>query len=142
MNHFCEADDRISNLGSGRTMDPRIGMLMREGRSLYYAFVDGYARPAVEGTLEAVEVRLGLRQRVAHTTASSRAVKPCKDWNVTMRFQHPAWDEKDGIEYRGISARSKSEANRIAARQARNDGHACGHRGRYTFTAVESGSQP
>lgn len=142
MNRYCEVDDRISNLDSDRAMDPRIGMLMREGKPLYYAFADGYTKPAVEGTLEAVEVKLGLRHRAAHRAAASRAGKPCKEWNITMRFQYPAWDEKDGIEYRGISARSRSEANRIAARQARNDGHACGHRGRYTFTAVESDNQP
>lgn len=119
-------------------MDPRIGTLIREGRPLFYAFVDGYNKPAFEGTRDAVEKQLGVRQPAVRRDASRRPAKPLMDWNVTMRFQHPAWDEKDGIEYRGITARSKSEANKIAASRARDDGHACSNRGRYTFTAVEA----
>ena len=46
-----------------RPQDPRIGVLMREGRTVYYAFVRGYGQPATEGSLETVEAALGLRRR-------------------------------------------------------------------------------
>jgi hypothetical protein len=55
---------------------------------------------------------------------------------VTLRFQFPAWDEKDGIRFAGIVAESKSEAIRLARREAERDGHIPGARkGRVTFTA-------
>ena len=41
-------------------MDARIGMLMREGQTVYYAFPDGYNKPAFEGLLVEVEQRLGV----------------------------------------------------------------------------------
>ncbi|OBY20754.1 hypothetical protein A8O37_25525 [Pseudomonas aeruginosa] len=50
---------------------------------------------------------------------------------------YPAWDEGDGIRYPDIVAESKSEANRIARRQADQDGHLAGGKGHVTFTAVE-----
>lgn len=52
-------------------MDPRIGMLMRAGTTVHYAFVNGYDQPAFEGPLEAVEAALGLRApgTVQHPTA-------------------------------------------------------------------------
>lgn len=59
-----------------------------------------------------------------------------KTYEVTMRFQHPAWDERDGIKYE-VEARSKSEANRWARRLAERDGHACGGNGRYWFSAKQ-----
>lgn len=56
---------------------------------------------------------------------------------VTLRFQYPAWDEKDGIVYR-ISAKDRAQAIRYARRQASDDGHtsgmACVH-GRTTYRA-------
>lgn len=60
-----------------------------------------------------------------------------KTYEVTLRFQFPAWDERDGISYT-IEAETKSDAIRYARRQAENDGHACGGRGRYWFSAVEA----
>lgn len=122
-------------------MDPRIGILMKEGAQRFYAFVDGYQMPAFEGTREAVEERLGLRPPAPPAVVPRRPsdARPLlKAWDVTMHFQHPAWDEVDGILYRGITARSKSEANKAAARQALSDGHAVGGRGRYWFSAVEA----
>lgn len=55
---------------------------------------------------------------------------------VTLRFQFPSWDEKDGIPFY-VSATSKSDAIKRAKQQAEGDGiwpHA--HKGRVTFTAV------
>jgi len=41
-------------------MDPRIGLICRDGISVYYAFLDGPDKPPLEGTLEEVESALGL----------------------------------------------------------------------------------
>ena len=64
------------------------------------------------------------------------AVAPKGDrFTVTMRFQHPAWDEVDGIVYEDVLARTKSEAIAQARTLAFRDGHATSGRGRYWFTA-------
>lgn len=57
-------------------------------------------------------------------------------YTVTIRFQFPAYDEKNGIPYEGIQAKSKSDAISTARRQAQRDGHlpATG-KGRATLTA-------
>jgi len=112
-------------------LDPRIGVL-NSGK--YYAFVHGYDQPETIGTLDEIEVALGLRM----APAAKKVASELKRWNVTMRFQYPSWDEVNGLEYRDITAANKSEANRIARRQAEDDGHACSGRGRYTFRAVEA----
>lgn len=52
---------------------------------------------------------------------------------VLMTFQHPAWDEKRGIEYL-IRADSKANACKYARRRADDDGHS----GRRFFKAVEA----
>jgi hypothetical protein len=56
---------------------------------------------------------------------------------VTMRFQFPAWDEKDGIEFE-VSAANKREANAKGRRQAKDAGHARANRGLYWFKATEA----
>lgn len=60
-----------------------------------------------------------------------------KAYTVTLRFQFPAWDEREGIPY-AIEADSKREAIGFARRYAARDGHtpATG-KGRATFTAEE-----
>lgn len=60
-----------------------------------------------------------------------------KNYIVTLRFQFPAWDEKDGITFEE-QARSKSDAIRYARSQATNDGHSATGKGRATFTAKEA----
>lgn len=42
-------------------MDARIGQLMRDGRPVFYAYVNGYNHEPFEGSLEQVEIELGLR---------------------------------------------------------------------------------
>jgi hypothetical protein len=59
-----------------------------------------------------------------------------KNYEVTLRFQFPAWDERDGITY-NIIANNKLDARRYAMRHADRDGHLMSGKGRYTFTAVE-----
>jgi len=110
-------------------MDARIGQLTRDGKAVFYKNEGGY----VEGTLERVEAALGLR---AAPVAATPVVES-KTYNVRLTFQFPAWDEKDGIPYNGITAGSKQEANAIARRLAHNDGHLNGGQGRVTFTATE-----
>lgn len=60
-------------------------------------------------------------------------------FDVTLRFQYPAWDETNGIVYLEISARSKAEAIKFARRMAYNYGHiGTGGKGRVTFSAQVS----
>lgn len=122
-------------------MDSRIGILQREGGQVFYAFAHGYDKPETVGTMEEVERALGVKEcgqgDGGRGCEGLVEVKRRRMWDVTMRFQHPAWDEKEGILYRGIEAQSKAEANGIAGRLARRDGHAIGGRGRYSFSAVE-----
>lgn len=58
-----------------------------------------------------------------------------QEYTVTLRFQYPAWDEKNGIPFT-VTAKTKAEAIQQARRQAFNDGHLCGGKGRVTFTAT------
>lgn len=55
-------------------------------------------------------------------------------YTVTLRYQFPAWDEKEGIPFE-VNASSKAEAVAIARRQAERDGHLGGGKGRVTFKA-------
>lgn len=63
-----------------------------------------------------------------------------QDYTVTLRFQYPAHDERDGIPFE-VNARSKSEAVKDARRQADRDGHLCGGKGRVTFKAELTNNQ-
>lgn len=112
-------------------MDPRIGQLA-SGR--FYAFSRGYDQPEFVGTLEEVEVELGLREPAAVDLPDENSGH-LPVWDVHLRFQSPAWDEVDGIWYRGIAARSRSEANKIARKLATNDGHISSGKGNAFFTA-------
>lgn len=58
-------------------------------------------------------------------------------YTVTLRFEAPAWDEKNGIPYE-IEAASKSEAVKKARRHAEEYGHTGTGKGRYTFKAIET----
>ncbi len=62
-----------------------------------------------------------------------------KNYRVTMYFQFPAWDERDGISIDEVAS-SKSEAIRRARREMDAAGHCIGGRGRYWFRAVEEES--
>jgi hypothetical protein len=110
-------------------MDPRIGML-NSGRC--YAYVNGYHNEPFNGTLLEVHAALGLAQ-VARTKSPAKALRT---YDVKLTFKHPAWDEVDGIDYQGIVASSKSDANKAARRQAERDGHVYG-RGPVYFRATE-----
>lgn len=62
-----------------------------------------------------------------------------KDFIVTLKFQFPAYDEKQGIPFE-IQAKSKADAIKRARRQAEADGHSgpwVREKGRKTFTAIE-----
>lgn len=107
-------------------LDPRIGTL---ANGQFYAFAHGYDKAETVGTLQQVERALGISVKPV--------AKPCKTFDVVMRFASPAWDEMDGIAYPSIGAASKADANKQARAMAERDGHAVGGRGRYTFTATE-----
>jgi hypothetical protein len=59
------------------------------------------------------------------------------EYRVTLTFQFPAWDEKDGIAFY-VRASSKAEAIKFARMDAKRDGH-IGYgftgKGRATFRA-------
>ncbi len=59
------------------------------------------------------------------------------EYTVTLRFQFPAWDEKDGIDFT-IRAKTKAEAVKYARARAERDGHTGGGKGRLTFKAREA----
>lgn len=109
-------------------MDARIGIL---NGGKFYAFANGYHTEPVMGALEEVETALGLRPVAANLGKTRGAYKL---FNVVLRFKHPAWDEVNGLEYRNVSARSKSEANKIARDRAYDDGHTVGRRAWFTAT--------
>lgn len=58
-------------------------------------------------------------------------------YTVTLRYQHPNWDTKNGTTYE-VEGRSKSDAIRSARRQAELDGNAGVGvlQGRQTWKAV------
>lgn len=114
--HTAQLDSRIGVLNSGK----------------FYAFAHGYDKPETVGTLQEVERALGIAK-----AQCAKAAKTYKTFDVVMRFEHPAWDEMDGISYPGIQATGKADANKQARSVAERDGHASGGRGRYTFTATE-----
>lgn len=109
-------------------MDARIGEL---NGGKFYAYVNGYNAAPVTGSLEQVEIALGLR-----AASAPFAVTPAvKVFNVTMIFEYPSWSTVNGIQYAGIEAATKAAAIRTARRMAENDGHAVGGIGRYWFKA-------
>ena len=115
-------------------MDPRIGQL---NNGKYYAFVNGFNAEPFVGSVEDVEVALGLREqssKIEPTKPSSTE----KTFNVRLTFEYPSWDEKEGILYPGIIASGKADANSQARKRAREDGHLGGGRGRVCFTAEEA----
>lgn len=112
-------------------MDARIGVL-NSGK--FYAYPNGYHAEPVIGTLQEVELALGLRSSVAPTDPVQ---KSDKRYSVLLTFEFPAWDEVNGLEYRDIGAASKSEANAIARSKASQDGHLVSGKGRYHFKATE-----
>lgn len=115
-------------------LDPRIGTL---NGGKFYAFAQGYDKPEVVGTLPEVMAALGLPAEAAAKPAAAAAPgAQMQEWTVTLRFQHPAWDEIDGYVY-AVIAPTKSAAIVEARKRAADDGHAIGGRGRYWFTAVE-----
>lgn len=120
-------------------MHPSIGQLSN-GR--FYAYVDGHDNEPYEGTLEEVEVALGLRAPPEPAPAGEEEtpVEPTperKTFNVTMRFQYPALGEEDGVSFNDIEADSKREANEEARRQANSNDLLGWGKGRVTFTAKE-----
>lgn len=114
-------------------MDPRIGILTRDGAQVFYAFVQGYARPPVEGSLASVERALGVR-------TSRDAAKRRREFIVTMAFRNDAKFRDE------ITVWATNHADAIAqARAWRSEHHGPAHTGYFapcTFRArLASGSK-
>lgn len=124
--------DRQRSQEAGR-LDPRIGVL-NSGK--FYAYAAGYNAQPTIGRLDEVEIALGLRRPRESPAADATPIKngAHKCFAVLVRFEHPAWDEREGIEYRDITASSKREANSIVRRRAFYDGHTLGRRAWFTAT--------
>ncbi len=117
-------------------LDPRIGKL---AGGQFYAFCDGYDQPEFVGTLSEVQASLGLTEKPDIKRAE---LSPHRFWDVRLTYQYPAWDQVDGLWYRGIAADCKSKANAEARRMALDDGHLSGGQGRVTFVAFEADRIP
>lgn len=120
-------------------MHPAVGEL---SNGKFYAHVNGYDEEPFMGTLEEVEVAMGLRTPLEPAPADEELApaEPStqqKRFDVTMRFQYPAWDEVDGVLYQGIVADTKREANDVARTLASSNDLLGWGKGRVTFTAQE-----
>lgn len=97
---------------------------MDSGR--YCAYSQGYDKDPVMGSLQDVQAALG--QSVPPSPRTTKSLEASKTqgmstFNVTLTFQHPAWDEREGLLYEGIVAASKTEANRKVRAMAASYGH-------------------
>ena len=106
-------------------MDQRIGVLCREGRDVYYAFVNGYSNPPVEGSLYEVEASLGLRIPPARlvpvptfTDAEKKLAVRTREY--TARVYLPEGGFRHYNEYT-VEARNKTEARTLVRREFRGD---------------------
>lgn len=120
-------------------MHPAIGQL---SNGKFYAYIKGHENEPFMGTLEEVEVAMGLRAPPEPAPADGEVTpaEPAtqrKTFDVTMRFQYPAWDEVEGVHYQGIIAATKREANDEARAMACSNDLLGWGKGRVTFTAVE-----
>lgn len=118
-------------------MDARIGIL---NSGLYYAYADGYDAEPTTGTLHDVMSALGLvnpgEEAKKPGTINKAEISSFKTYNVNISFEYPAWNEREGIEYQGITAKTKRDAIRIVRSLADSDGHLGTGRGRYWLKAV------
>ena len=108
-------------------MDPRIGILMRAGKEVYYAFVDGYDKPELQGTLEEVERALGIRDpRALPIDAPERApartgVAAIRTFIVTVTPKQVVYTGNHVESEHEIEIDARTHAKAISqARQARS----------------------
>lgn len=98
-------------------MDSRIGQLMRDGQIVHYAFVNGYSADPVEGTLEQVEIALGLRRPPKRARKPGRRVVELKPYLVHIEKKYPAWYEVGGFDW-SVNAYNAKDAERRARKFA------------------------
>ena len=109
---------------SWANLEPRIGRL-NSGK--FYAFVEGYDKPEFVGTLEEVEIRLGLRQPASKKNRTV-ATKALRDYDVTVTpkivtYSGGGWatgGQTFGAYTVRVSAHTSSEAIK-KVRQGRNE---------------------
>lgn len=85
-------------------MDARIGTIIRNGQQLFYAFANGYNAPETVGSLEEVEVVLGLR--TASPKQPAKKVELYRDYVVTLTWHGDRTEEEETI----VSAKSHAQA--------------------------------
>lgn len=57
-------------------LDPRIGVLVRNGAAVFYAYLNGYEHEPIEGTLNEVESSLGIALSPAQDIGAERVATP------------------------------------------------------------------
>lgn len=71
--------------------DPRIGMIIRGGAPIFYAYHQGYTADPIEGTLDAVEAALGISYgHRAESPAAPRAVSQSRTSIASARLRRYA----------------------------------------------------
>lgn len=71
-------------------LDPRVGILMRNGAPVFYAYHQGNGADPIEGTLQEVEVALGLQPRLPlpqPVNDSENPHEPAKTFGKLGRFR-------------------------------------------------------
>ena len=98
-------------------MDSRIGKL---NSGTYYAYVNGYNQEPVMGTLEDVEIALGLRQKA---TVTAQKAENVKTYVVRIVSKYPSYNEPaEGSDWECV-ARNVNDAIKQARKMMSDGGH-------------------
>lgn len=118
-------------------MDARIGQVVREGKTIYYAFIGGRELSnLVESDNEQdIEDLLDGKTPAAKPVAPKQAEKAQgTTYIVHVSMQWPAWNEKEGYDVE-VQANSKAEANKLVRDQEWREGMHIGN-GRVFYMAT------
>jgi hypothetical protein len=85
-------------------MDVRIGTIIRNGQQFFYAFANGYDAPETVGSLEEVEIALGLWS--ASPKQIAKRVELYRDYVVTLTWHGDRTEEEEIV----VSAKNHSQA--------------------------------
>lgn len=93
-------------------LDSRIGMLQTANGIVFYAYVNGYDKPETRGTLEQVEVALGLRK-------APKKARKLRSYTVTVTPKFVAY--AGGWKNEAYEAEFMSYDSNEAIKQAREE---------------------
>lgn len=112
-------------------LDPRIGVMVRNGANVFYAYVQGYSKPPLEGELADVEVALGIhKQRREIVPPSADEVDPHRnalkgklrsyDVTITPSVTLYSGSSTFGQSVEQVQAHSRREAEKAVRQQLRD----------------------